>query len=186
MIECLVVFLGVILDQLSKIWAVQNYTSAAVEVIPGILSFTYVENTGAAFGLFSGNTLALTIVSCVLAVVLGAVLIKYRKSCNLFSRISLALMLAGAIGNLIDRIFAGYVVDFIRFDFVHFAVFNVADTFITVGTVLLLISILFFEKDGRYSLKKQQVQGKHAKTAGEDGSAGHEKEGPDVSGEIQK
>ena len=146
MLECIVVFLGVLLDQLSKLWVVDAMYQSSMAVWPGVFGFTYVENTGAAFGVLGKSTLVLTVVSALAMVVLCFVLVKFRKELSKFGRVGLALIIAGGLGNLIDRVFLGYVVDFINLEFMHFAVFNVADICATVGTICLLIAIIFGER----------------------------------------
>ncbi len=163
MLETIIVFLGVILDQLTKLWASGSLQGAGVvQVIPGVLNFRYIENTGMAFGLFGNGTWILTIASLVLSVLLTIVIVKYRKKYPRFPMICVALILSGAIGNLIDRAFAGYVVDFIEFAFVNFAVFNVADVCVTVGTVMLIVYMLFFMNKRR----ENHGPGTEAATAG--------------------
>lgn len=146
MLECIVVFLGVLLDQLSKLWVVDAMYQSSMAVWPGVFGFTYVENTGAAFGVLGKSTLVLTVVSALAMVVLCFVLVKFRKELSKFGRVGLALIIAGGLGNLIDRVFLGYVVDFINLEFMQFAVFNVADICATVGTICLLIAIIFGER----------------------------------------
>lgn len=110
-----------------------------INVIKGILSFTYTENTGAAFSIFSNNTLALTIFSAVFIVLF--VFIDYSfKDKHPVSAVSCGLILAGAIGNLVDRLFLKYVRDFISFDFLgNFPICNIADVCITVGCAMYAI-----------------------------------------------
>lgn len=100
-------------------------------------------NTGAAWGIFSGNTIALIVVSVVLIVALIVFNCLYKQKTKFYC-ISFAFVVGGAIGNLIDRIALGYVRDFIFLDFFPtFPIFNIADSFLTVGAVMLAISILF-------------------------------------------
>ena len=105
----------------------------AVDFLPG-LDLTYVQNTGAAFSLFSEHTWLLTLISLVMSVLLLMALVRgfFRHP---FGRISLALLLAGAVGNLLDRAFQGYVVDMFHVLFMEFAVFNVADICVVVGGI---------------------------------------------------
>lgn len=127
------------LDQLIKYFVVLKLKPiATVEVIKGVLSFTYVENSGAAFGSFSAYTAALTAVSIVLLAA-TLYLIITRKTKSRFADVCLVLMTAGGIGNVIDRIRLHYVIDFIEPKFVRFAVFNFADCLITVGAFALII-----------------------------------------------
>ncbi len=154
MIYAIIIFLGVVADQLSKMWAAEHLMASSPQVIPGVLSFTYVENTGMAFGMGSGMTVLLAIASLVLAILLAGALVRYRDKIHVLSKVALALMIAGALGNVIDRFFLGYVVDFIRFDFVEFAVFNVADICVTMGTIFLFMSLIFleFQSEGKRAL----------------------------------
>ncbi len=133
----------VALDQLIK-YLVVSYLMPIqyIDVIENILRFRYVENSGAIFGSFSAHTIILTVVS----VVLLAVLIFFLASNKIQSKlveICLLLMVSGGIGNIIDRIRLGYVVDFIEPLFVEFAVFNFADCLITVGAFLLVFYLMF-------------------------------------------
>ena len=104
----------------------------SVPFLPYIMDLTYVENTGAAFSMLAEHTWLLTIISAVMSVVLAVALFKgvFRHP---LGRIPLALVLAGAVGNLIDRAVLGYVVDMFRTLFMNFAVFNVADICVVVG-----------------------------------------------------
>lgn len=114
--------------------------------IPYILDFTYVRNTGAAFSMMSGKLSLLSFISIAFCVgVIVYWVIKKPKHPLLCT--ALSMMFSGALGNAIDRIFYGYVVDFIAVSFVDFPVFNIADIAITVGAVLVIIYLIFFDKD---------------------------------------
>lgn len=141
-----VVLLVVLCDVLSKYLVVQLLLplERSVTVIPGILDFTYVENRGAAFGMLSNSRWIFMTVSVVFIFVLIYVL-RQKYSNNALYTISLCLFLGGGIGNMIDRIFLGYVVDFFEFTFVDFAVFNVADSAISIGAVLFVVYLIFFD-----------------------------------------
>lgn len=129
------------LDQISKfIITRQLYLHESVAVIKGIFHLTLVYNRGAAFGIFKNQTLLFIITSLIAIVLIVLKLSKNqgdRLSCQ---TVALCFILGGAAGNLIDRVFLGYVIDFI--DFRIWPVFNIADSAITVGAVLLGISIL--------------------------------------------
>ena len=134
----------ILLDQITKAILIGKNTT----VIPNVLNFTYTENTGVAFGIGSNN-LILIIISNI--VVLGIIIrfIKERKEQVNFSILfSLVLILSGGIGNLIDRIVKGYVIDFIDVNLFNFPNFNVADISIIIGIGILLIVIIkpFFSK----------------------------------------
>ena len=119
--------------------------SASKPFIPGIIQFRYTENTGAAFGFFSNMKPFLITVTSVLIIALLYIIVSERFSSKLIN-ISLVLITAGGIGNLYDRIVHGYVVDYLEFTFVNYAIFNFADALINVGAVLLFISFFSFEK----------------------------------------
>ena len=146
----------VALDQVTK-FLTRTYLAGqgTVTVIPGVVGLTYVENTGMAFSAFSGYTVVLAVLSFVVSVLL-AIAIKKRWLAAPFCQWMLTLILAGAVGNLIDRVFLGYVTDMIQTLFINFAVFNVADCCVVVGTILLAVYLLFFEKGDKSSEKKEQ------------------------------
>ena len=134
----------VALDQLVKYLVVQQIPLGEhVPFLPHLLDLTYVENTGAAFSMFSQHTWVLTLISLVLSVVLSVGVFKplFRHP---FGRTALALLLAGAVGNLIDRALQGYVVDMFHVLFMEFAVFNVADICVVVGGFAAVVYYLFF------------------------------------------
>ena len=135
----------VIVDQAVK-YACQSLTGR-VPLIPGVIALTYAENTGMAFSLFSGRAWLLGVVSA-LCVLLGwLVLRRYRL--GRLSRIAAMLMLGGAVGNMLDRFFRGYVIDMFEALFVDFAIFNVADATLTVGTALMALSLLTCPEEWR-------------------------------------
>lgn len=129
------------LDQLTKFFITQSLSlNQSVPIIKGILHLTLIYNRGAAFGILT-NQISLFIFTSVFAIILIYFNLKNNKDKKppIYS-ISLSLILAGALGNLIDRLFLGYVVDFL--DFRIWPVFNVADSAITIGAILLGYSIL--------------------------------------------
>lgn len=134
-------------DRLSKI-----FTVSAAEVggkfgeIPYLADFIYVKNTGAAFSMFSGKVSALSVISALFCIgVIVYFIVKKPKSKLMCT--ALALLFSGAAGNAIDRIANGYVVDFISLKFINFPVFNIADIAITVGAALLVIYMIFFDRE---------------------------------------
>ena len=133
----------VALDQLVKYLVMTNIPLGEhVPFIPYILDLTYVTNTGAAFSIFSEHTWALAIVSLVMSAVLALALFKglFRHP---LGRLTLTLLLAGALGNFIDRAFRGFVVDMFNVLFMRFAVFNVADICVVVGGIAAGLYYLF-------------------------------------------
>lgn len=135
----------------------------SVPLIPRFLEISNVHNTGAAWGMMSGGRwvfIALTIVVCAL---LFYVLFSKKYSLTTLSYYGFMLICAGAIGNLIDRIVLGYVRDMINFVIIHFPVFNVADSAVTIGAVLLILDILINRKNSffaRLDEKKENDQNK--------------------------
>jgi len=117
----------------------------SVDFLPHVMDLTYVRNTGAAFSIFSQHTWALALLSAVASAVLAALLV-YTKTAPFLWKFSLSLVIAGAIGNLIDRAVLGFVTDMFRTLFIDFAVFNVADICITVGGVLCAVYVVLFSE----------------------------------------
>ena len=133
----------VALDQLVKYLVSTNIPlGGSVPFLPHIMDLTYVQNTGCAFSLLEEHTWLLTLVSAVMSVALGVALAKgFFK--HPLGKITLSLLLAGAVGNLIDRAVCGYVVDMFRTLFMEFAVFNVADICVVVGGIAAVAYYLF-------------------------------------------
>ena len=143
MIYALIAAALVAVDQLVKYLVMTNIPLGGhVPFIPYILELTYVTNTGAAFSMFSEHTWALALVSLVMSAVLALALWKelFRHP---LGKMTLTLLLAGAVGNLIDRAFRGFVVDMFNVLFMRFAVFNVADICVVVGGIAAGIYYLF-------------------------------------------
>ncbi|MBD5560743.1 MAG: signal peptidase II [Clostridia bacterium] len=135
----------VVFDQLVKLWAdavLQAAPGQVLPFIPGFMDLRYVQNTGAAFSLFAGATWVLGLISLILAVIIIYFLWRGRRSGSLLYMLSLSFIAGGALGNVIDRFRLGHVVDMLEFQFVQFAIFNVADCFVCVGAVLFAICIL--------------------------------------------
>ncbi len=130
--------LVVLIDQAVKFWAMAAPTPWPL--IPGVLNFTYAQNTGMAFSLFSDNSWALGLVSAVCIAIGYAALRSYVL--GPLSRCAAMLMLGGAVGNMIDRFLRGYVIDMFEPLFINFAVFNVADAAVTTGVFLMMLSLL--------------------------------------------
>ena len=147
MVYALLVAALVAVDQLVKYLVVQNIPLGQhVPFLPHILDLTYVQNTGAAFSLFNQHTWILTLISLVMSVILAVALVKkfFRHP---LGRVCLSLLLAGAVGNLIDRALQGYVVDMFNVLFMNFAVFNVADICVVVGGIgAALYYLLLWDK----------------------------------------
>ena len=137
----------VVVDQLVKFLVRANIPlGEGVPFIPHILQLTYYQNTGAAFSIFKDHTWLLTIISAVVAAAIAAALIK-RVVAHPFGVITLSVVLAGAVGNLIDRALFGFVTDMFNLQFMHFAVFNVADICIVCGGIAFCVYFLLFCKE---------------------------------------
>ena len=143
MIYFIIAFLIVLADQASKYLITLQYSMGGqLDLIPGVLRITYATNSGGAFSMFADHTLILAIVSAVVCVIIIVLMIALKKAA--LAKLALGFILGGAIGNLIDRFVMGYVVDMFEPLFINFAVFNVADIFITIGAVLFVIAVIFF------------------------------------------
>lgn len=148
----------IIIDRVLKVGMTVYLADGVKPFIPGFIQFRYIENTGAAFGSFQGMTLVLTILTSVLILILLYVIVSKMFKSKL-ANISLMLITAGGLGNLYDRIFNGYVVDYLEFMFVDYAIFNFADTLITIGAILLVIYFLFFDRDFFQKKPKDAIEG---------------------------
>ena len=151
MLETVIVAVAVLLDRLSKIWAMHSLTglpNMQTTLIPGVLDLHYVQNTGAAFSMMQGMRWLFIPITLIIVGVLTFYLVKQRKTESIYTRIALASVIGGALGNLVDRIIYGYVVDMLEPSIIAFAVFNVADVFVTCGTIALVELILFSSSEG--------------------------------------
>ena len=137
----------VVADQFTKFFTVQNIALYEdVAAIPGLFHFTYVQNTGAAFSSLQGMHWLFALVLAVFAGFIIWEFPKKRMPFTMLDRWLLVCIFAGGVGNMIDRLRFGYVIDMIEVEFMQFAVFNVADCFITCGCIALIIHLLFFNK----------------------------------------
>ena len=147
MLELLIIVASIVSDRITKIWASQTLRylpGGRADLIPGIVEFRYVENRGAAFSMLSGQRWLFIVISLAVIAGLTYYLTKYRAEESIWTRIAIACIIGGAIGNLIDRFLHGYVVDMFNPTFIQFAVFNVADIFITCGTILFVFALIIF------------------------------------------
>jgi len=147
-----VALLVLALDQTSKAWITSNMVSHETRnIIEGFLRLRYTANTGAAFGIFRDSSAILSVAAII---IIGVIVLSAARagSVNRMLMLALGLVLGGAVGNLIDRLRLGHVVDFIEVynprleiggTFYSFPVFNVADSSITVGVILIIASLLF-------------------------------------------
>ncbi len=142
----IIILISVVSDQITKLWAADILKNGdSIKIIGNFLRFTYAENKGAAFSILQNQRMLFLIITVVMLIFLGILYFK-TKNISKLSKLSIAMITGGAIGNFIDRFRFGYVIDFIdvRFgDFYNFPVFNIADSFVVCGTILMIVLILF-------------------------------------------
>ena len=144
MIYELIILLLVGIDQLSKILALKYLKNVeSIPIIQNMFHLTYVENRGEAFGMFQNNQIIFVIVALI-ASIYGLYYL-HKNKVNILGKVSILLIISGALGNLIDRVRLGFVVDYFDFRIIWEYVFNVADIFVVLGTILLCIYILFYD-----------------------------------------
>ena len=144
------------LDQITKYVAESNlYMKNDIDIIKNVLTLTYLRNNGSAFGMFSGKINVFLVLTVIIVVVITYIVIRMPVTKRYLPMYIVCTMLvSGAIGNFIDRVRFGYVRDFIYFKLINFPVFNVADCYITVSTVILLIALFFCYQDDDFSFLK--------------------------------
>lgn len=147
--EFIIIIIGILVDRLTKIWAIKSLSSGKeIVIIRNIFSFQYLENRGAAWGIFQNKLVFLSTLTFIVVCMMIFYLIKKKPSSRLL-RASLSMVIGGALGNLYDRTIYHKVVDFILFhykDVYNFPTFNVADMFVVVGTCMLALYII---KEGK-------------------------------------
>ena len=138
-----------LLDQWTKVLAISHLKGQAdIELLPGILSLHYLENHGAAFGILRDQQWVFLILAAVFLVAAVILYLRMPFTARMIPlRIITVFIAAGAVGNMIDRLFRHYVVDFLYFSLIDFPVFNVADIYITCCAVLLVLFVVFYYKD---------------------------------------
>lgn len=138
----------VALDQWVKWWIVNDLSLGEMKtLIPGVLSLNHIRNTGAAWSMLEGKMWFFVMITVVAVIVVVTLMVKNRKQGNRWLLTGLSFILAGAIGNFIDRVRLGYVVDMFQTDFMNFPIFNVADMTLVCGVILILIYIILDEKE---------------------------------------
>jgi len=144
LLEIIIIIVVLLIDQISKYLTEANLAlGESIPVWQGVFEFSNVHNTGAAWGMFAGGRwifIAITVVACAGMIFL---LIKLRSKLGVIARICLALLFAGAVGNLIDRVLLGYVRDMLYVSLINFPVFNIADSAVCIAAGLLIIDTLF-------------------------------------------
>ena len=163
----IVIIVGIILDQLTKYLAVKYLAPVdTVPLINGVIHLTYVENPGAAFGMLAGMPWIFNTFSIVTCIVIAFYLYLGHADNKLYA-ISLSMIVSGGIGNLIDRLSLGYVVDFIDFRLINFAVFNGADSFVCIGAGILILALIIDLKK-EMKAEKERIAAENAKAHEED------------------
>ena len=138
----------VIADQVSKYLVVaQIPLGGHVEVLPGVVGLTYVQNRGAAFSMLQNQQWLFALIFALFAVLIVWEFSQKRMPFTTLERFCIVSVFAGGLGNMIDRLRLGYVVDMIETQFMEFPVFNVADCFITCGCIAMMVSLVLFNKE---------------------------------------
>ena len=155
LITTIIAVILIAVDRITKNWAAQALASGDIAVIDKVLYFRYTENTGVAFSRFSDNRWVLVGITSVMLIVALAFFLsgKIKDKLELFA---LSLIIAGGVGNLIDRLSLGYVIDFIDVRIINFAIFNVADMCITIGAILVCIAAFAAEKREKREQESKQ------------------------------
>lgn len=160
-INILIIVLCIAADQLTKICAAANLKEiSTLPIIENIFHFTYVENRGAAFGMLADHRWVFMILS-VVGIAAIFIYLTVTKPKSWWMRLALCFIVGGGVGNMIDRIARGYVIDFIDCRFINFYVFNVADSFVCVGCAMFIIAVIIDEVCER-KLKKSAGEDKNA------------------------
>ena len=146
----------ILIDQITKILIKSNlFESQSIVIIPNFLDFTYVPNGGAAFGMLQGERWIFLSVTAIIIVITLFLLLANKIKSNL-TIFAATLIISGGIGNMIDRIFRGYVIDFINFKMIWAYVFNVADSCVVIGSSLIIIKLFL---DIYHDKKRNEVSG---------------------------
>ena len=154
MIKYILCALLLLADRITKIWAVEVLNGKGfVDFIKGFINFVYVENTGVAFGMFADKIYIMLPITLIVVGICLFIYIKNKGENSVFDY-AILLIITGAIGNIMDKLTRGFVVDFINFEFMEFPVFNIADICVCTGAALLMIYILFC------SDKSKEAEGK--------------------------
>ena len=147
MIYIILFVMLLVLDQFTKYIVEQSfYLSESIPIIDEVFNFTYVENRGIAFGLFQGRLSIISILTVVAIVAIFIYVLRNKKTLSISEHFGYTLILSGAVGNMIDRLFRGFVVDMLDFRGIWSFVFNLADVWINVGVFLLIVDYLILRR----------------------------------------
>lgn len=164
LIDFVALLILVAVDQVTKYFVLENLKGRQpVELIEGVFELQYLENRGAAFGMLQNGQVFFVFMAVVMMTIIIFVLLKMPVSRKYGPwHVFLVMIAAGGIGNMIDRIRLNYVVDFLYFSLIDFPIFNVADIFVSVGTIMLFVIILFFTKEEDLAFINLSIQKKRS------------------------
>lgn len=138
----MIIFL-IVIDQIIKFAIVKNIYNSSITILEGILNFTYVENTGGAYGIGNNSTVMFILVNMTIITLVIKFILSKINDISVFVLTGLGLILAGGIGNLIDRIFRGFVIDYIDISpLIKYPVFNLADICVVIGCIIIAINLM--------------------------------------------
>ena len=133
----------IILDQTIKFVIVKKIYNSSINIIKGMLNFTYIENTGGAYGIGNDSTFMFIIVNIIIITLIGKFILSKKNDISTNILFSIGLIVAGGIGNLIDRVFRGFVIDYIDFNpLIKYPVFNLADICVVIGCLIVVINVI--------------------------------------------
>ncbi len=148
-LSAILIVILVAIDQITKYWAVSAlYGDKSIPIIGNALEFYYTENTGAAFSFFTGKQIFFKIITPIILIGIGYIYTKIPETKRYMPlRIIIVFLVAGAVGNYIDRLLYSYVRDFIYFSLINFPIFNVADIYVTTAVIAMILLLLFYYKE---------------------------------------
>lgn len=154
------VILLLFLDQITKYWAIVSLKNTqGISLISDVFRFQYLENHGAAFGILQNQRWFLLVTTILVLVLMGVIYGKLPDTNRYaFLRFVGILIAAGAVGNMIDRIYRGYVIDFLYFELIDFPIFNVADCYVVIAAFLAFFLVCFYYKDEDFDFLKRRKQ----------------------------
>lgn len=145
--------ISIFIDQFTKYIAQKKLPGNSIPIIKDVFSFTYLENRGVGFGLLQNKVNFILIVNVLVLLVLFIMYLRMPKTMRYLPlHLLFTLIVSGALGNIIDRVRLGYVIDFLYFELIDFPIFNVADIYVTVSVFLLIFFMFFFYKDDELEL----------------------------------
>ena len=150
----LITLILILIDRALKVVMTSLLAAGPITVIPGVYGLRYIENRGIAFGAMEGLRIPVIIVTAVLIIIIMYILM-FKKLPSGLHKTALIMIAAGGLANLYDRVFMGYVVDYVETLFIDFPIFNFADALINIGCVLLLIAVFF--KEGKHKEKHDEL-----------------------------